>query len=237
MSTSSAVETPLLSARGITKTYQLGRQQIPVLRGVDLDLMPGEIVALLGASGAGKSTLLHLLGLLDQPSGGEIRFRGEPVQTLAPARKAELRHRRIGFVFQFYHLIPELTALENVLLGQMMFRGPFEWLRLRRTIRAEAVALLERVGLGHRLRHRPAELSGGEKQRVAIARALIAGPDVILADEPTGNLDSATAEGVLQLLFEIHDERRIAFLLVTHNEELAQRCTRIVRLKDGLVVG
>jgi lipoprotein-releasing system ATP-binding protein len=228
--------TPVLAAVGLEKQFRIGRQDIPVLRGVDLELRAGEMVALLGASGAGKSTLLHLLGLLDRPTGGSVLFRGEPVHDLPPNRRAELRHRRIGFVFQFYHLIPELNALENVLLGQMMFRGPLEWLRGRRRVRAEAAALLDRVGLGHRLRHRPAELSGGEKQRVAIARALIAGPDVILADEPTGNLDSATAEGVLALLMQIHAEQRIAFLLVTHNEELAARCARIVRLKDGRIV-
>lgn len=234
MSTSSAVETPLLSARGITKTYQLGRQQIPVLRGVDLDLMPGEIVALLGASGAGKSTLLHLLGLLDQPSGGEIRFRGEPVQTLAPARKAELRHRRIGFVFQFYHLIPELTALENVLLGQMMFRGPFEWLRLRRTIRAEAVALLERVGLGHRLRHRPAELSGGEKQRVAIARAILKRPAILVFDEATSALDSANERAIQAELAAIARERTA--LTIAHRLSTIVDADEILVLDAGRIV-
>ncbi|HLU39032.1 MAG TPA: ABC transporter ATP-binding protein, partial [Planctomycetota bacterium] len=168
---------------------------------------------------------------------GEVRWNGEPVHALPVRRKAKLRHQSIGFVFQFYHLIPELTALQNVLLGQMMFHTPLAYLQRRQAIRARALALLEEVGLGQRLDHRPAELSGGEKQRVAIARALIAEPRVILADEPTGNLDSETADGVLSLLFEINRERGIAFVLVTHNEELAARCDRIVRLRDGRVVG
>jgi lipoprotein-releasing system ATP-binding protein len=228
--------TELLRARALTKTYWLGDAEIPVLRGVDLSVEAGEMVALLGASGAGKSTLLHVLGLLDVPTSGEVLFDGRPVHDLSARAKAKLRHQAIGFVFQFYHLIPELTALENVLLGEMMFRGPLRYWSERTGIRARAMALLTEVGLGQRLQHRPNELSGGEKQRVAIARALIATPRVILADEPTGNLDSATADGVLQLLFRINRERRIAFVLVTHNEELAARCDRIVRLRDGKVL-
>jgi lipoprotein-releasing system ATP-binding protein len=208
-----------------------------VLRGVDFAVEAGEMVALLGASGAGKSTLLHVLGLLDAPTSGEVLFDGKPVHDLSLRAKAKLRHQAIGFVFQFYHLIPELTALQNVLLGEMMLRGPMTYWSERIGIRARAMALLTEVGLGQRLDHRPAELSGGEKQRVAIARALIAQPRVILADEPTGNLDSATADGVLQLLFRINRERGIAFVLVTHNEELAARCDRIVRLRDGKVLG
>jgi len=226
----------ILRAVGVRKSYWLGKREIPVLRGVDLAVEQGQMVALLGASGAGKSTLLHVLGLLDAPTEGEVQFDGRPVHALPQRAKAKLRHQAIGFVFQFYHLIPELTALQNVLLGQMMFRGALAYLRERTAIRARALALLSEVGLDHRLQHRPAELSGGEKQRVAIARALIAEPRVILADEPTGNLDSETADGVLKLLFRINRERRIAFVLVTHNEELAARCDRIVRLRDGHVV-
>ncbi len=227
---------PILQARAIAKHYRLGRRDIPVLRGVDLDVHAGEMLALLGASGAGKSTLLHVLGLLDPPTAGEVRFDGRVVHDLPPLQRAALRHRAIGFVFQFYHLIPELTALENVALGQMMLQGPLRYLRARRAVRARSVDLLGGVGLAERLAHRPAELSGGEKQRVAIARALIAEPRVILADEPTGNLDSRTAAEVLDILFRINRERGIAFVLVTHNEELAKRCGRIVRLKDGVVV-
>jgi lipoprotein-releasing system ATP-binding protein len=227
---------PVLRAEGIAKSYSLGRREIPVLRGVDLSIEPGETVALLGASGAGKSTLLHVLGLLDPPTAGSVWYRGREVSSLSGPERARLRHREIGFVFQFYHLIPELTALQNVELGTMMDRGPFAWLRNRRALQDRSRSLLEQVGLGERLRHRPDELSGGERQRVAIARALVAEPHVILADEPTGNLDSATAEGVLELLFRINEQRRIAFLLVTHNEDLARRCDRIVRLKDGVIV-
>jgi lipoprotein-releasing system ATP-binding protein len=228
--------TALLAAHGVTKSYWLGKREIPVLRGVDFAVEAGEMVALLGASGAGKSTLLHVLGLLDVPTSGEVEFDGKAVHRLPAAAKAKLRHQAIGFVFQFYHLIPELTALQNVLLGQMMFRGLFAYARERAAIRARATHLLTEVGLGQRLDHRPAELSGGEKQRVAIARALVAEPRVILADEPTGNLDTATADGVLQLLFRINRDRKIAFVLVTHNQELAARCDRIVRLRDGHVV-
>jgi lipoprotein-releasing system ATP-binding protein len=226
----------LLEARGVTKEYAIGARTIPVLRGVDFALARGEKVALLGSSGAGKSTLLHVLGLLDAPSSGSIVFEGQRVDTLGIDARARLRHRRIGFVFQFYHLIPELTAYDNVRLGSMMDRGLFAWLAARRRLSARAAELLERVGLRERTTHRPAELSGGERQRVAIARALIAEPAAILADEPTGNLDSATAAGVLDLLFGVSAERALSLLLVTHDEALASRCDRIVRLHDGRIV-
>ncbi|MBX3463364.1 MAG: ABC transporter ATP-binding protein [Planctomycetes bacterium] len=228
---------PVLEALAVTKSYRLGRREIPVLRGVDLAIAQGERVALLGASGAGKSTLLHVLGLLDAPTSGSVRFDGRPVHALPVAERARLRHRHTGFVFQFYHLIPELTALQNVLLAGMMATSTLAWWRGRRAARAAAEALLVQVGLQDRLHHRPAELSGGERQRVAIARALLADPKVVLADEPTGNLDSATAAGVVELMFSIQQQRRLAFLLVTHNEELARRCDRIVRMQDGVVVG
>jgi lipoprotein-releasing system ATP-binding protein len=226
----------ILAAEGIVKSYRLGKREVPVLRGVDLELREGEMLALLGVSGAGKSTLLHVLGLLDPPTSGQVLFDGRAVQSLPPAERAALRHREIGFVFQFYHLIPELNAVQNVKLGEMMLKGPMRYLRERRTVQRRAVDLLESVGLGERLSHKPNELSGGEKQRVAIARALIAEPRVILADEPTGNLDSQTAADVLEILFRINKERGIAFVMVTHNEDLAERCDRIVRLKDGTVV-
>ncbi|MCB9870002.1 MAG: ABC transporter ATP-binding protein [Planctomycetes bacterium] len=228
---------PILSARNVEKGYRLGRNQVPVLRGVDLDVESGEMVALLGQSGAGKSTLLYLLGLLDRPSSGSIAFDGRAVHDLSNIERAELRHSEIGFVFQFYHLIPELTALQNVKLGRMMLTRPLEYMRQRKDIHAQATELLTRVGLSGRLGHRPNELSGGERQRVAIARALISKPRVILADEPTGNLDSKTAEDVLEILFQLNRDQGIAFLLVTHNEELAARCDRVVEMKDGRVVG
>jgi lipoprotein-releasing system ATP-binding protein len=226
----------VLTARSVHKHYRLGKQEIPVLRGVDLAVAAGETVALLGASGAGKSTLLHVLGLLDPPSSGEVLYDGERVDQLPVATRAMLRHRQIGFVFQFYHLIPELTALQNVLLARMMATSVWRYFGQRKQARAAAAALLDQVGLGNRLHHRPAELSGGERQRVAIARALLAEPKVILADEPTGNLDSSTAHGVVELMFRIQRERNLAFLLVTHDESLAARCHRVVRMKDGVVV-
>ncbi|MBM3963321.1 MAG: ABC transporter ATP-binding protein [Planctomycetes bacterium] len=226
-----------LEAVAVTKHYRLGRQEIPVLRGIDLAVAAGESVALLGASGAGKSTLLHVLGLLDAPSGGEVRFDGRRVDDLPVRERAALRHRHVGFVFQFYHLIPELTALQNVQLARMMAISPLAYWRGRRQARAEAEAMLARVGLQERMRHRPAELSGGERQRVAIARALLAKPRALLADEPTGNLDSHTAAGVVELMFEVARQDGLALLLVTHDEELARRCKRTVRMKDGRVVG
>ena len=227
---------PVLEAIAVTKDYRLGKQPIPVLRGIDLAVQPGEKLALLGTSGAGKSTLLHVLGLLDAPTSGEIRYDGERVDQHSVAERARLRHRQIGFVFQFYHLIPELTALQNVMLSGMMATSVLQYWSVRKAAKAAAIAMLEKVGLGHRLHHRPAELSGGERQRVAIARALVAEPRVILADEPTGNLDSQTANGVVELMFSIQRERGLAFVLVTHDENLARRCDRIVRLRDGAVV-
>jgi len=229
--------TELLRTENVTKSFSLGRREIPVLRGVDLSVQEGEMLALLGESGAGKSTLLHLLGLLDQPTSGQVLYQGRAVQTLSVRERAHLRHRQIGFVFQFYHLIPELNALQNVKLGQMMLKPPLQYLRERKAIHERAAGLLENVGLSDRLDHRPTELSGGERQRVAIARALISDPRVILADEPTGNLDSATAQGVLDILFQLNREHNIAFVIVTHNQELAGRCDRVVHLKDGVVVG
>jgi lipoprotein-releasing system ATP-binding protein len=226
----------ILRTENLTKHYMLGREQVSVLRGVDLDVEEGEMLALLGQSGAGKSTLLYLLGLLDRPDEGRIYFAGEDVTRASIKARAALRHREIGFVFQFYHLIPELSALQNVKLGRMMLERPWAYWRRRKEVDRIARDLLGRVGLQERLRHRPNELSGGERQRVAIARALISSPRVILADEPTGNLDSETAEDVLEILFRLNREQGIAFVLVTHNEELAARCDRIVRLRDGMLV-
>jgi lipoprotein-releasing system ATP-binding protein len=231
------MSTPVLAAQAVHKHYRLANQQIPVLRGVDLAVNRGETVALLGASGAGKSTLLHVLGLLDPPNSGAVFYGGQRVDQGSVSERARHRHRHIGFVFQFYHLIPELTALQNVLLARMMGSSISGWFGQRKAAKAAAVRLLEQVGLGDRLHHRPTDLSGGERQRVAIARALIAEPVVILADEPTGNLDSATANGVIELMFGIQEQRGLAFLLVTHDEDLAARCHRTVRMKDGVVVG
>ena len=227
-------QAPVLRAVGVHKSYAIGSREIPVLRGVDLTIQAGEKVALLGASGAGKSTLLHLLGLLDTPTRGEVQVLGQPTSGTSAAA-AKLRNRHVGFVFQFYHLIPELTALQNVLLAQMMDASVLRYMGARSRCKQRAVEMLTQVGLGERLHHRPSELSGGERQRCAIARALIAEPSVVLADEPTGNLDSQTAEGVVELMFSIQERRKLAFLLVTHDEELAGRCDRIIRMKDGVV--
>lgn len=228
--------TAVLRATGITKNYAIGKREIPVLRGVDLSIDPGEKVALLGSSGAGKSTLLHLLGLLDAPTSGTIEYDGREVHSLHVSERARLRHQQVGFVFQFYHLIPELTALQNVLLARMMGASVFQYWGTRKQAKQSAIAMLEHVGLGERLNHRPSELSGGERQRVAIARALLAEPKVVLADEPTGNLDSHTAKEVVDLMFTIQQERQLAFLLVTHDEGLAKRCDRIIRMKDGCIL-
>jgi lipoprotein-releasing system ATP-binding protein len=227
---------PVLRAVGVHKSYAIGSREIPVLRGVDLEIGVGEKVALLGASGAGKSTLLHLLGLLDTPTQGEVQILGEPTGRASAGARAKLRNRHIGFVFQFYHLIPELTALQNVLLAQMMDTSVLGYMGKRARCKQQAVEMLTQVGLGERLHHRPSELSGGERQRCAIARALIAEPSVVLADEPTGNLDSQTADGVVELMFSIQRTRQLAFLLVTHDETLARRCDRIIRMKDGVVI-
>ncbi len=228
--------TEILRATNITKTYMLGRQKVPVLRGIDLQIMQGEIVSLVGASGAGKSTLLHVLGLLDPPTSGTVSYEGQAVSTLSGPKRAKLRHQTVGFVFQFYHLISELSALQNVCLGEMMMRSLPNYFSNRKLVKHKATALLERMGLGDRLGHRPSQLSGGERQRVAIARALISEPSVILADEPTGNLDTETAEEILDLIWKINEEQGISFLIVTHNEGLAAKTDRIIRLKDGRTI-
>ncbi len=228
--------TAILKAEGIQKSYRAGSRELPVLRGIDLELFAGEIVALVGASGAGKSTLLHVLGLLDRPTQGRVFYRDIPVSELPPAKQARIRHREIGFVFQFYHLIAELSALQNVCLGAMMLDSMPQYFGKRRQIKARASQLLDDMGLGGRLKHRPSQLSGGERQRVAIARALISEPSVILADEPTGNLDSHTAEEILDLIWRINENDGVSFLIVTHNEQVAARADRIIRLRDGLVV-
>ncbi|MGD9690756.1 MAG: ABC transporter ATP-binding protein [Phycisphaerales bacterium] len=233
----------LLAARALHKTYRLGRVDVPVLRGVDLDVRRGEWLAILGASGSGKSTLLHLLGGLDRPdSAGRhaghpvsaIEFEGRSIQALSRSALDRYRNQSVGFVFQFYHLLPELTVVENVTLAAMVRFGLGTFAR-RDSLRAEALAILEALGLGHRLLHRPIELSGGERQRVAIARALINRPPVLLADEPTGNLDHATGEKILDMLSRIRAERGLTVVMVTHDREVAARADRIVHLVDGRV--
>jgi lipoprotein-releasing system ATP-binding protein len=230
-----AGRSPLLRARGIHKAFQMGESRIEVLRDVDFELASGELVALVGKSGAGKSTLLHVLGLLDRPDTGSVHFGAEDAWRLSVQRRAELRNRSLGFVFQFYHLLPELDALENVCLPAMIGESPAGYRAKRGAIEARARELLERFGVGHRTRHRPAQLSGGERQRVAMARALIHDPAVLLADEPTGNLDSATGERVLELLLAEQARRGLSMVLVTHDERVARNCGRVVHMRDGRV--
>jgi ABC-type lipoprotein export system ATPase subunit len=219
----------LLEVRNVHKSYTLGRRPVHVLRGVSFALRRGEFAALRGASGAGKSTLLHLLGGVDVPDRGEIWFEGQNLGTLSPWALARWRNRKVGFIFQAYHLLPELDALENVCLPARIARVP--------AVEAEARGreLLRRVGLGERLDHKPAELSGGEQQRVAIARALINQPDLVLADEPTGNLDSHTGQEIIELLCALRVERQATLLVATHDARVAARAPRILELADGQI--
>ena len=218
---------PALELRGVRRVFRQGEVQLPVLNGIDLVLRSGEIVALVGPSGAGKSTLLHVAGLLERPDGGAVLIEGRNCGDLSDEHRTLLRRRALGFVYQFHHLLPEFSALENVMLPQMIASVP------RATARDKAASLLERVGLGARLSHRPARLSGGEQQRVAIVRALANDPKILLADEPTGNLDHTTAEGVIETLLGIVRARGLAALIATHNLDLARRLDRIVTLEDG----
>ena len=227
--------TPLLDAANLHKRYRLGGQDLHVLRGVDMAVHTGQWLAILGASGSGKSTLLHLLGGLDRPDDGTVHFRGEEVFRYRGAALDRYRSAHVGFVFQFYHLLPELTALENVLLGAMVRRSIFGWLGTRRAAKQRAEALLARVGLGERLKHRPAKLSGGERQRVAVARALINEPAVLLADEPTGNLDADTGRGLIALFAELHDQGQ-TIVMVTHDRSVAEAADDQVTLERGQLV-
>jgi ABC-type lipoprotein export system ATPase subunit len=220
---------PLLSARAVTKSYTLGKRSLEVLRGVSLEVLRGDFLALRGASGAGKSTLLHLLGGLDVPNTGEIWFAGADLARLPELAQTRLRNRKIGFVFQAYHLLPELDALENVCLPARMARIPAAAAEKR------GRELLARVGLGERLDHKPYELSGGEQQRVAIARALINEPELILADEPTGNLDSHTGGEIIDLLVSLRAEKNTTLIIATHDASVAARAPQVIELVDGQI--
>jgi lipoprotein-releasing system ATP-binding protein len=224
-----------LRARGLVKSFYKGKNEVPVLRGVDLEIERGEMVAIVGASGSGKSTLLHLLGLLDAPDQGEVHLSGKRIDNLSERQRDQLRNGTFGFIFQFYHLLPELTALENVMMPQLISHGFWSYMRERGRLKQEGKELLERVGLGHRLTHLPSELSGGEMQRAAIARALAGRPQVLLADEPTGNLDAANGHGVLELLRDLNRERGLTMILVTHDQQIAQQADRVVRLAEGRI--
>jgi lipoprotein-releasing system ATP-binding protein len=218
---------PLLELRGVRRVFKQAGIDLPVLNGIDLVLQPGEVVALVGPSGAGKSTMLHVAGLLERPDGGAVLIGGEDCGRLNDERRTLLRRSAIGFVYQFHHLLPEFSALENVMLPQMIAAVP------RRQAREKAVALLDRVGLAPRAGHRPARLSGGEQQRVAIVRALANDPRILLGDEPTGNLDHATGDSVLNTLLDLVRRTGLAALIATHNLDLARRLDRIVALEDG----
>jgi len=212
------------------KSFPMGAHTVHVLKGITLEISHGEMIAIVGVSGAGKSTLLHIMGLLDRPTRGSIYFDGEDVFRFTEQQQAQFRNKRIGFVFQFHHLLPEFTALENTCLPALIGNQPAE------QVRKQATALLEEVGLGKRLDHRPGELSGGEQQRVAVARALIQRPDLVLADEPTGNLDTHTGEALFALLRELNRQRGTTFVIVTHNEKLSTQADRIVHMEDGMIV-
>jgi lipoprotein-releasing system ATP-binding protein len=227
----------LLSAQTLRKSYRKGQISIPVLNGVDIQVRQGEFLSVAGKSGSGKSTLLHLLATLDAPDAGQIHFDGQRIDNLSAVRRDRLRNQQMGVVFQFYHLLPELTTLENVLLPAMIGSGLWNYWRRRRSRELVALELLERVGLSHRLRHRPRELSGGEMQRVAIARSLMNRPRILLADEPTGNLDRHTGGQIMQLLQSLNEERQLTIVMVTHDATLAQESHRVMYLVEGRVEG
>jgi len=226
-----------LAARQIHKVYRKSSVEIPVLRGVDLQIHCGEFLAIVGQSGSGKSTLLHLLGTLDAPTSGEVHFLGHRIDNLPAHARDRLRNEEFGMIFQFYHLLPELSTLENVLMPLMIQQGFWKYWTNRGKNVAAAKELLEKVGLSHRLKHRPRELSGGEMQRAAIARALISKPQVLLADEPTGNLDQSTGAEIMQILRTLNRTENLSIIMVTHDNSIASQADRIVRLAAGKVEG
>ncbi len=220
----------MIKVTDLHKSFTMGSRELPVIKGIDLEIQRGELIAIVGASGAGKSTLLHIIGTLDRPTSGTVTFDGQDLFQLSDTQQAEFRNRRVGFVFQFHHLLPEFTALENACMPALVQR------RDQHTVEAEALALLAEVGLSERVHHKPGELSGGEQQRVAMARALMQKPDVILADEPTGNLDTHTGDSLFALMRELNRSRRTTFIIVTHNDKLSAQCGRIVHMQDGMIV-
>ena len=225
----------ILQVVDVHKSYRMGREHLHVLRGASLVVETGELLVIVGASGVGKSTLLHVIGALDRPDQGQVLYDGKNIFALSHARQDAIRNRTFGFVFQFYYLLPEFTALENVLMPAMVGKGVLAWLGSRRRLRRKARELLTQLGLGERLRHRPSQLSGGEQQRVAIARALINDPPILLCDEPTGNLDEHTAEDIMNTLCALNRESGQTTVMVTHNRDLAARADRVVHLTEGRI--
>ena len=224
----------ILSCNDIYKSYQMGAIRLDVLKGISLSVSRGELVAIRGASGSGKSTLLHILGALDTPDKGDVFFEGRGLARFSGRKINEFRNKKIGFVFQFYHLLDELTVLENVLLAKMAGTSAIRWFFGSDTAKKRARQLLDEMGLSQRIRHRPFQLSGGERQRVAIARALMNEPDIVLADEPTGNLDSETGNGILKVFEKLHKQGQ-TIVMVTHDDRIAEKASRIIRLADGRI--
>ena len=224
----------ILNCRDIFKSYKMGATRLEVLKGVDMAVAKGEFVAIKGASGSGKSTLLHILGALDRPDKGSVFYQGKDLVSFGGTKINEFRNKKIGFVFQFYHLLDELTVLQNVLLSPMVSSGAIGWLISSKQAKKAATKLLDELGLSGRIEHRPFQLSGGERQRVAIARALINEPDVILADEPTGNLDSETGNDILRVFDKLNSAGQ-TIVMVTHDDRIAQKASRIIRLADGKI--
>ena len=226
---------PHVAAMAVQKSYRKGEQSVPVLHGVDISVRRGEFLSIIGQSGSGKSTLMHLIGLLDSPDVGEVQLEGERIDDLPARTRDELRNRVFGFVFQFYHLLPELSLLENVLTPMMIRHSIWSYWTRRREFQDRAKAMIDRVGLGHRLTHRPSELSGGEMQRAAIARALVAQPEILLADEPTGNLDAKTGREIIDLIAQLNEKEQLTIIMVTHDKSIAAEAHRTVRLCEGRI--
>lgn len=225
----------MLIARDIRKTYRRDAVEVRVLNGLNLEVQTGEFLSIVGASGSGKSTLLHLLGILDTPDSGEILLDGKRIDNLSSKARDQLRNRTFGYIFQFYHLLPELSTLDNVLMPAYIAHSFINWWQTRRQWRTRAQELLDKVGLAHRTKHRPRELSGGEMQRTAIARALLMNPRLLLADEPTGNLDADSGRVIIQLLREINREEGVTIIMVTHNLDIVPMTDRVVRMCNGLI--
>ncbi len=230
-----AMPVPHVAALAVQKAYRKGEHSVPVLHGVDISVRKGEFLSIIGQSGSGKSTLMHLIGLLDTPDVGEVQLEGQRIDDLPVRTRDELRNRVFGFVFQFYHLLPELSLMENVLTPLMIRHSIWNYWTRRREFQDRAKAMIDRVGLGHRLTHKPSELSGGEMQRAAIARALVAQPEILLADEPTGNLDAKTGREIIDLMARLNEREQLTIIMVTHDKSIAAEAHRTVRLCEGRI--